>query len=70
MTVQGIGRMQQLQSSPHQHDCLMGTLGPLDEAVDEVVEGGIIAVVGSQVWLYRVHGQRRNIYGESGSTYD
>jgi hypothetical protein len=49
MTVQGIGRMQQLQSSPHQHACLMGTLGPLEEAVDEVVEGGIIEVVGSQV---------------------
>jgi hypothetical protein len=27
----------------------MGTLGPLEEAVDEVVEGGIIEVVGSQV---------------------
>lgn len=36
--------MQQLQSSPHQHPCLMGTLGPfveVDEA-DEVVDGGIV----------------------------
>lgn len=43
MTVQGI--MQQLQSSPHQHPCLMGTLGPLEEEVEEVVDGGIVAVV-------------------------
>jgi hypothetical protein len=43
MTVQGI--MQQLQSSPHQHPCLMGTLGPLEEDVEEAVDGGILAVV-------------------------
>ena len=43
MTVQGM--MQQLQSSPHQHDCLIGTLGPFEEEV-EVVDGGIMAVVG------------------------
>lgn len=42
MTVQGIGMQQQLQSSPHQHPCLMGTLGPLEEAVEEVVDGGIV----------------------------
>ena len=46
MTVQGIGIQQQLQSSPHQHPCLMGTLGPLEEAVEEVVDGGIVVVVG------------------------
>jgi len=45
MTVQGIGIQQQLQSSPHQHPCLMGTLGPLEEAVEEVVDGGIVVVV-------------------------
>ena len=33
---------QQLQSSPHQHPCLMGTLGPLEEPVEEVAEGGIV----------------------------
>lgn len=50
MTVQGI--MQQLQSSPHQQLCLMGTLGPLEEEVEEVVDGGIVAVemVGSELW--------------------
>ena len=42
MTVQGIGMQQQLQSSPHQHPCLMGTLGPLEEPVEEVAEGGIV----------------------------
>jgi len=42
MTVQGIGIQQQLQSSPHQHPCLIGTLGPLEEAVEEVVDGGIV----------------------------
>ena len=46
MTVQGIGMQQQLQSSPHQQPCLMGTLGPLEEAVEEVVDGGIVGVVG------------------------
>jgi hypothetical protein len=49
MTVQGIGMQQQLQSSPHQHPCLMGTLGPLEEEVEEVVDGGIVAVVGGKV---------------------
>jgi hypothetical protein len=49
MTVQGIGMQQQLQSSPHQHPCLMGTLGPLEEAVEEVVDGGI--VVDGWWWL-------------------
>jgi hypothetical protein len=43
MTVHGI--MQQLQSSPHQHPCLMGTLGPLEEEVEEVVDGGIFVEV-------------------------
>jgi hypothetical protein len=57
MTVQGIGRIQQLQSSPHQHACLMGILGPLEEAVDEVVEGGIVVVVGRvRLWLFEVRG--------------
>ena len=37
---------QQLQSSPHQHPCLMGTFGPFEEAVEEVVDGGIVVVVG------------------------
>lgn len=47
MTVQGM--MQQLQSSPHQHACLMGTFGPLEpDEVVEVVEGGI--VVGGSGW--------------------
>jgi hypothetical protein len=51
--------MQQLQSSPHQQACLMGTLGPLEEAVDEVVEGGIVVVVGRvRLWLFEVRGQR------------
>lgn len=50
MTVQGIGRQQQLQSSPHQHPCLMGTLGPLEEEVEEV-EGGIVVVVEGRKWL-------------------
>ena len=41
MTVQGI--IQQLQSSPHQQPCLIGTLGPLvDPELVEVVEGGIL----------------------------
>lgn len=36
--------MQQLQSSPHQHPCLIGTLGPLVEAeeAEETVDGGIV----------------------------
>lgn len=45
MTVQGIGRQQQLQSSPHQQACLMGILGPLEEEeLVEVVDGGILVV--------------------------
>jgi hypothetical protein len=37
----------------------MGTLGPLEEAVDEVVEGGIVVVVGRvRLWLFEVRGQR------------
>lgn len=48
--------MQQLQSSPHQHACLMGTLGPLEEGAEEVVDGGIVVVVGVGVlWQW---GQR------------
>jgi hypothetical protein len=43
MTVQGIGRQQQLQSSPHQQACLMGILGPLEE--EELVDGGMLVVV-------------------------
>ena len=46
--------MQQLQSSPHQQACLMGTLGPFEEAVEEVVDGGIIVVVGGQALAVRV----------------
>lgn len=44
MTVQGIGRQQQLQSSPHQQACLMGILGPLEEEV-ELVDGGMLVAV-------------------------
>jgi hypothetical protein len=44
MTVQGIGRQQQLQSSPHQQACLMGILGPLEEVV-ELVDGGMLVAV-------------------------
>lgn len=53
MTVQGIGMQQQLQSSPHQQPCLMGTLGPLEEEVEEVDGGILVVVVGDQdvaVW--------------------
>lgn len=52
MTVHGIGMQQQLQSSPHQQPCLMGTLGPLEEAVEEVVDGGIVGVVGGLSCCY------------------
>ena len=46
MTVQGIGRQQQLQSSPHQQACLMGILGPLEEEeLVEVVDGGMLVAV-------------------------
>lgn len=44
---------QQLQSSPHQQPCLMGTLGPLEEEVEEVDGGILVVVVGDQdvaVW--------------------
>jgi hypothetical protein len=50
MTVQGM--MQQLQSSPHQHPCLMGTLGPLEEDVEEV-DGGIVMVEVGADWSCR-----------------
>lgn len=50
ITVQGIGMMQQLQSSPHQQPCLTGTLGPLVlEEVEEAVDGGMVVVVGALV---------------------
>lgn len=51
MTVQGMGRQQQLQSSPHQQACLMGILGPLEEEEPvEVVDGGILVVVVVLKW--------------------
>lgn len=53
MTVQGM--MQQLQSSPHQHACLIGTLGPLEEEVEEV-DGGIVVEGSSRMWLGRSAG--------------
>jgi hypothetical protein len=56
MTVHGI--MQQLQSSPHQHPCLTGTLGPLEEEVEEVVDGGILVEVVVVVICGWASGQR------------
>ena len=42
MTVQG--KMQHWQSSPHQQACLIGILGPLEEEV-ELVDGGMLVAV-------------------------
>jgi hypothetical protein len=50
--------MQQLQSSPHQHPCLTGTLGPLEEEVEEVVDGGILVEVVVVVICGWASGQR------------
>lgn len=35
----------------------MGTLGPLEEAVEEVVEGGIVVGVVVKLWLCGLRGQ-------------
>lgn len=47
--------MQQLQSSPHQHPCLMGTLGPFVEVEEEeeVVDGGIVMMFAKGLVLAR-----------------
>lgn len=48
--------MQQLQSSPHQHPCLMGTLGPFVEVEEEeeVVDGGIVIMIAKDLVLARL----------------
>lgn len=53
------GMIQQLQSSPHQHCCLIGLGFTTEEAAEETVDAGIMLGAVQKTWIRGIYGGER-----------